>query len=226
MPTLDFLKQQFPDGFDSGDILASACPRRHTQEAAIGGSYREVFEKAILPYLKTDSIVLELGPGAGSWSRAILAHIPAGTLHTIDFQDVTQWLLPRQYGGRLVCHRVQDNTLGCIDDGSIDFCWSFGVLCHNNIEHIEQMLAATLGKMKPGGVACHQYGDWDKLEAFGWARTIIPIEFKDKPDDEIWWPRNTSDRMKAAAEAGGWTVLAADLDLVKRDGIILLRKPD
>jgi hypothetical protein len=32
--------------------------------------------------------------------------------------------------------------------------------------------------------------------------------------------------MKAAAEAGGWTVLAADLDLVRRDGIILLRKPD
>ena len=226
MPTIDFLKKQFPDGFDSGDILADECPRRRVQEVAIGGSYREVFETAIRPYLRTDSVVLELGPGAGSWSRAILQYIPEGKLHAIDFQDITKWLNPEQYGGRLVCHRVEDNMLGCIDDDSIDFCWSFGVFCHNNIEHIEQALASTFLTMKPGGFACHEYGDWSKLEAFGWERTIIPTDFRDKPDDEIWWPRNSSDRMKRAAEETGWTVLCVDLDLVKRDGIILLRKQD
>ena len=66
--------------------------------------------------------------------------------------------------------------------------WSFGVFCHNNIEHIEEALVSTFSKAKAGAVAAHEYGDWEKLEAFGWENTIIPSSFKEKPDDEIWWP--------------------------------------
>jgi len=97
MPTIEFLKHQFQNGFDSGDILSSEDPRRSTQERACGGSYREVFQRAILPYLREDSIVLELGQGAGSWSRAILEHIPNGILHAVDFQDVSKRLDAEEY---------------------------------------------------------------------------------------------------------------------------------
>ena len=140
MPTIEFLKNQFPDGFDSGDILAPTDTRRCSQEIASGGSYQQVFYAAIDPWLRPDSEVLELGPGAGSWSRAILTRMPRGKLHAVDFQDVAKWLKPDLYGGRLACYRVHDNSFSCIEDNSIDFFWSFGVFCHNNIEHIEKDL--------------------------------------------------------------------------------------
>jgi SAM-dependent methyltransferase len=225
MPVLDWLKQEFNYGYDSGDILAFFPNRtRLKEERAIGGSYRQIFLKAVLPYLKSNSVVLELGPGKGSWSRAILKHIPQGELHTADFQDVKQWLSPEQYKGRLTCHKVEDNYFSFIQNNYFDFFWSFGVLCHNNVEHIKEILQNSLPKLKPGGIAVHQYADWDKLEAYGWEKGTIPLEFKEKPDDSIWWPRNTQQTMQSLAESAGWSVVCSDLGLVKRDSIIVLKK--
>jgi hypothetical protein len=89
MPTLSWLQQEFTYGYDSGDIL-SLIPRgvRRSEEERSGGSYRRVFKKALQPHLRSDAKVFELGPGKGSWSRAILRHIAQGELHTVDFQAI------------------------------------------------------------------------------------------------------------------------------------------
>ena len=129
MPTLSWLQQEFSYGYDSGNILSLISGHiRRTEERTSGGSYRRVFRKALQPYLRHDTRVLELGPGKGSWSRAILQHIPEGKLHTVDFQDVTQWLKPEKYAGQLICHRVQNNSFEGLPDGYFDVFWSFGVL--------------------------------------------------------------------------------------------------
>lgn len=226
MPTLDWLKREFNYGYDSGDIL-SLIPnsKRRSEERIIGGSYKNVFINAVLPYIKSDSVVLELGPGKGSWSRAILKNISNGELHVIDYQDISAWLNPEKYHGRLIGHKVNDSSFSCVKDECFDFFWSFGVLCHNNTENIRVILKNALPKMKHGGVAVHQYGDWKKLEAWGWKKGAIPIEFKDKKDDEIWWPRNDERTMVAIAEEAGWKVLSGDLNLLKRDSIIVLKRP-
>lgn len=224
MPTQDWLREEFSYGYDSGDVL-SLFPNavRRSEEKIIGGSYRRVFLKAAAPYLRRNSVVLELGPGKGSWTRAILKRIPQGELQVIDFQDVHQWLQPENYRGRLITHQVTDNSFDCVPDNYFDFFWSFGVLCHNNVEDIEKILANALPKMKQGAYAVHQYGDWNKLDVFGWNQNNISIQFKDLPDDEIWWPRNNPKMMTETATRAGWTVVTPDLNLVKRDSIIVLR---
>lgn len=225
MPTLDWLKQEFDYGYDSGDILSIAPDIiRAEEEKKIGGSYREVFFKAVLPYLGHGSKVLELGPGRGSWTRAMLECLPKVQVHTIDFQDVGKWLKPEDYGGRLVCHQVEDNSFDCLENTYFDYLWSFGVLCHCNIEHIREILSNTLPKVKPNGVAVHQYGDWVKLERYGWEKGGIPLGFKDQPDDDIWWPRNNQQTMSDVATATGWRVVTADLGLVQRDSIMVMKK--
>ena len=78
--------------------------------------------------------------------------------------------------------------------------------------------------MKVGGFAVHQYSDWEKLEKYGWERGGVPLEFKDKPDNEIWWVRNDQSTMSALAARLGWEVISPDLNLVKRDSIIVLKK--
>jgi len=196
------------------------------EEESVGGSYRKVFLNAVKPYLKSDSRVMELGPGKGAWSRAILSKIPAGELHILDFQDVTEWLNPERYNGRLHCHKVSDNSFSCVKNDYFDFFWSFGVLCHNNVEHIAEIMKNAIAKMKIGGIAAHQYADWKKLDAFGWEKGKVPTAFRSQPDNDIWWPRNDSATMSAIVEKCGWTVLSPDLDLIKRDSIIVLQRKE
>lgn len=226
MPTTDWLKKEFHYGYDSGDVLASVPDEtRGKEEALIGGSYRRVALEAMAPHLRPDSKAMELGPGRGSWTRALLKFVPQGQVHVFDFQDASRWLRPERYDGRLVCHKVKDNSFREAGDNSFDFFWSFGVLCHCNAALIADVLANSLAKLKPGGIAAHQYADWEKLERFGWEAGGVPLEFRDLPDDEIWWPRNSRDTMARMARDSGWDILAEDLDLVGRDGLILLRKP-
>lgn len=226
MPTLSWLQQEFSYGYDSGNILSLIAGRvRRSEERRSGGSYRRVFKKALQPHLRPNARVLELGPGKGSWSRAILQHIPEGELHTVDFQDVTQWLKPENYSGRLICHRVLDNRFDGLPDGYFDVFWSFGVLCHNEASSILHILTRARDKMKPGAVSVHQYGNWEKLEAFGWNRGGVPQEFRSRNDAEIWWPRNDQRLMSRLATEAGWQVLRADLNLLERDSLILLRNP-
>lgn len=223
MPTIEWLKKEFGYGYDSGNVLVAEPDNiRAKEERAIGGSYLTVARKGIAEYLTPDSKVMELGPGRGSWSRAILEHIPNGELQTFDFQDLTKWLQPNRYDGRLICHQVTDNSFSAAQNDYFDFFWSFGVLCHNNQEHLFEILKNSLPKMKKGGIAVHQYSDWEKLETYGWKRGTIPIDFKFKPDEEIWWPRNNQKIMTALATAAGWKVIKADLGLVQRDSIILM----
>lgn len=225
MPTIEWLKQAYSYGYDSGNV-ESVIPNliRLRDERRIGGSYRNVFLQGVVPYLKPNSVVVELGPGKGSWSRAILNSLPQGQLHTVDFQDVSKWLKPEKYQGRLICHQVEDNSFECLEDNSFDFFWSFGVLCHNNIGNIKEILKNSLTKIKVGGIAVHQYGDWEKLEKFGWKKGKVPESFKNQPDEEIWWPRNNQKMMSSLAKELGWQVISPDLGLVKRDSMIALQR--
>ncbi len=227
MPTLQWLKKEFDYGYDSGNVLSLIPDKaRRDEEKRIGASYRQIFRKAVMPCLEPHSKVLELGPGRGSWSRPILKHIPYGQLHTVDFQDVTRWLMPEKHDGQLICHTVEDSSFSCLEDDYFDFFWSFGVLCHHSAEQITEILRNTLPKMKPNAAAVHQYADWDKLDACGWTpESGVPAEFKNLPDDQIWWPRNNPETMTRVCQQAGWLVESADLGLADRDSIIRLRKP-
>ena len=225
MPTINWLKKEFSYGYDSGNVTSFLPNRvRRSEEKRIGGSYRQVFNQAIRPFVKDHSNVLELGPGKGSWSRSIMELIPKGSLTTVDYQDVTEWLKPEIYDGRMQCNQVFDNTFSSINDDSKGFFWSMGVLCHNNQTHIREILAHSLTKVKRGGYACHQFADWKKLEAYGWEKGGVPTDFQNQPDDEIWWPRNDTESMAQMATDVGWHVKVADLGLLKRDGLMLLQR--
>jgi SAM-dependent methyltransferase len=230
MTTSDQIKRAFSGGYDSGHILARLPNRRRKEEERlIGGSYRRFFMKAARPHLEPSSTVMELGPGRGSWTRALLHFVPEGQVHTVDYQDVTEWLRPDEFGGRLHCHQVDDNSFAPLADGAFDFFFSFGVLCHNTTQAIGEVMANALPKMRPGGVAVHQYGDWEKLKRLGWDddRHGVQAVIQTLPDDHPgnFWPRNDPERMASVCREAGWLVEEPDLDLFERDSVIRLRAP-
>jgi SAM-dependent methyltransferase len=221
------LRDLFPRGYNSGNVLSRIPgPRRLIEEVRIGASYREVFGRAVLPYIRPDSMVLELGPGSGSWTRAILKHVPHGEVHVVDIHDVQAWIRPPPGGGKLVCYQVSDNSFRAVPEQRFDFMWSFGVLCHNNQEHIREILRNALSKMKPGGYAAHEIADWDKLDQLKWGmRWGVPTRFKTMPDDAIWWPRNSATQMCQIAREEGWEIVERDLGVLRRDALCVFRRP-
>ena len=223
MANLEWLKTAFSQGYESGEILSEAPDNtRVKEEALIGGSYRDAFRKAVLPFLRPDSKVLELGPGTGSWTRAILKYIPHGRLTALDFIDLRNSLRPDDFDGRLIFHQVTDFSFSSVRDGEFDFLWSFGVLCHHTHSQIGEILTASLPKLKMGGIAVHQYAEWNKLYRSGrWKQFEACVQL---PDAESWWPFNTRTAMAATARQAGWDVIVEDLDLFERDGVIMLKR--
>jgi len=198
MPTIEWLKAEFSYGYDSGDIQAETIDKqRKLEESKIGGSYAVIAEELLMNNIKPNAQVLELGPGTGSWSRVILDALgEGGKLSTLDFQDVSKWLNSKMYQGKLVHYLIDSYDYSFLSDNTFDMFWSFGVLCHNNIDSIYQIMHNISPKLKKGALVIHQYADWEKLEEYGWKKGAIPLDFKDKVDDEIWWPRNNQKVMQ------------------------------
>lgn len=203
-PDSEWLKKEFSYGYDSGEVRTPEPDEvRRREEEKIGGSYYRIYRELIVPNVRKDSHVLELDPGRGSWTRAILDLVPYGEVHTVDFQDVTKWLDPGDYHGRLVCHQVSENDYSELPREFFDFFWSFGVLCHNNLADIKTILKKAKPLLVKGAVCIHQYADWEKLDKYGWEKGAIPVEFQQRVDDEIWWPRNSRAEMAKLIEEAG-----------------------
>jgi SAM-dependent methyltransferase len=225
MATLEWLIKVHSSGYSSGDILSWFDWLRWKEERKIGGSYRRMFLESFVKCITPKSRVLEIGPGRGSWSRAILKYIPEGELHTVDLHDVTPWLSPQEFGGRLHCHQVEDNSFTGVPDDYFDLFWSFGVLCHQNEKQLREILSNSFRKLRSGGIAIHQYADWDKLNDLEWNKKYgVPSAFREQGDDDVWWPRNSKKKMRKICEDAGWQVVTEDMGFFRRDSVIQLSK--
>jgi len=226
MPIRASLVSDHAHGWDSGEITSKEPDAlRAYEESKIGGSLYEVFQKAIQPFVVPNSRVLELGPGRGSWTRAILSLVPNGEVHTIDIHDFTRFMDPSSWPGRLHCHQITENDYRFLPDSYFDFFFSYGVFCHFTRNERHEILEQALPKVRPGGYSVHMYADWKKLDTFGWTAGGVPEDFKWRADDASWWPRNNACDMAQTAKAAGWRVETADLNILKRDGIVVLRRP-
>ncbi len=228
MATREWLLAVHELGYNSGEINSQEPDaRRAHEEALIGGSYYNFFQKAIRPFIAPNSRVLELGPGGGSWTRAILSLVPNGEVHTVDIHDVTRFMDPSDWQGRLHCHRIEKNDYRFLADDYFDFFFSFGVLCHLARDERLEILTQALPKVRRGAHSIHEYGDWKKLDAIGWGNaTSIPEDLKQVPENDSWWPHNDADEMAQEACDAGWLVVTPDLGFFKRDGVIVLRRPE
>jgi len=193
-------------GYSSGNVLTPVPDaRRKDQEEKIGGSYWEVYKKVIVPYVSQDSIVLEIGAGGGSWTKALLAR--AKKVHAVDIVNVGQWVQHE----KLRVHVIENNDYSQFQDEYFDFCFSWGVLCHLSHEEISQVLENTLPKMKKGALAVHHYSNTKKLKRLG-------------RDGKVGNWKDNDEEIMSTLIGEGWQILSLDLGLVQRDSVMMLRK--
>lgn len=225
MATEKFIQTEFAYGYSSGRILSDATdPVRLKEEEQIGGRYFDVFTTLVAPRLNAGTKVLELGPGRGSWTLAMLETEPECEVHTVDFQDIGQWVDISGFNGRLTHHLVNEgHSFAGVPRGYFDFFFAWGVLCHWRKEDVAAILQTARSCMKPGATAVVQYAAWEKLDQYGWERGGVPVSYKTEEDQDIWWPRNTVTEMESLCRKAGWIVEKADCGIVQRDGVAILR---
>jgi len=122
-----------------------------------------VYSACIRPYVTSDTVVLEIGPGRGAWSKAFLQR-NCRKLYAVDAatpEHTHFW----EYVGKdpRAEYIVTDNLkLDGVPDDAIDFFFSYGVFCHLKPEMCEEYVQSLYRKMRSGARGFLMIADFDK----------------------------------------------------------------
>jgi len=165
-------KETFENGYTSGKVIGepetdnSEWEVRRLEQGKLGGDLEEFFTQGVAPLLSPDYRIVELGPGRGSWTRALFSVITQGEIHTIDLQDIRPWVgdLISKHPNRLFINQVNigEKQYECLAENYFDGFFSFGVFCHMNLTAIEEFLITLRKKLKKKAICIAQYSDWEK----------------------------------------------------------------
>ena len=129
-------------------------------------------EQTLFPCLNDASIVCEIGPGTGRWSRVIMSRIPHGQLYLVDFSPWLVRFLATYFAAAPNVHaQVGDGaTLPYARDGWIDAIFSANTFVELTLGVLDLYVKDFARTLKPNGYAVIDYVDpstpegWEQLE--------------------------------------------------------------
>jgi hypothetical protein len=122
-----------------------------------------VYLTCIKPFIKADTAVLEIGPGRGAWTKAILERNPKSVVvvDAAPSEHTGFW----EYVGhdpRVTYCVVSDFTLSDVAPDSIDYFFSYGVFCHIPPDLSAEYIYNLFAKMRKGAHGFLMIADHDK----------------------------------------------------------------
>jgi SAM-dependent methyltransferase len=131
---------------------------------------RSLIDEVLLPNLPADADTLEIGPGAGRWTGALLEASRSVALADIAEQPLE--LCRERFGGdRLTCHLTDGCSVAGVDADSIDFVWSFDAFVHIAPEDQRSYLADLRRVMRDGSRAVIHHAGRGGTEG-GWRSSM------------------------------------------------------
>lgn len=112
-----------------------------------------LIEDVLARWIPAGATVLEIGPGAGRWSRALAER--ASRLMLVDVSERPLELCRERFSGdtRIQYILSSGSDLPGVEDGSIDAVWSFDVFVHVAPRDQATYLKEIARVLTPGGVA-------------------------------------------------------------------------
>jgi len=113
---------------------------------------QEIINKLMLKYIRKDSIILEIGPGAGRWTTELI-----NIAHRLILADISKTCLKickKKFKdfSNIEYHYI-DKRLDFLEDNSIDYVWSYDVFVHINPADVANYVEDFERILKPGGIA-------------------------------------------------------------------------
>jgi Methyltransferase domain len=121
--------------------------------------------RCIRPYITADTVALEIGPGRGAYTRAMLDARELWCLDALSAEHNAFW---EYVGDQGHVHYVQVDDFSCemLPDDAIDFVFSYDVLCHVPFDGIEAYATALLPKLRSRAHCFWMVADYAKYRRF------------------------------------------------------------
>ncbi len=131
---------------------------------------QESLERHYLPYIRPDSVVLELGPGTGRLTRHIIARCQEMVL--VDYSAlVCAWLTDYLHGkGRYRVYEIDKPSLSMISRESVDVILANGVFEHIDMDDMFCFLEEFHRVLRPGGITSFDFNNIMSEEGMQWFR--------------------------------------------------------
>ncbi len=163
---------------------------------------RFIKDRYVLPYVNAKHNAIEIGPGGGRWTRYILGF---GKLYVVDYYLELLKELKRNFNMRNIIFIKNNGTdFPGIEEGSIDYLFSFGTFVHLDKHIIEAYLKNMKSIVKPGANIVIQYSDKTKIMA------QLNKGFSD----------NTPDEMRQMVLNAGYKILEEDTTTLWHSSVI------
>jgi len=171
-------------GYYEGDPLDPLGPSKYRRIGYIS-LIHAVYQVCLRPYIQQDSVVLEIGPGRGAWTRGMLG---AKEIWCLDAKSREDNKIDEYVGhpSNLVYHQVEDYECKMLPEDTFTFLFSFGCFCHVPFEGITAYAKNLFSKLKVGADAFWMVADYGKRNAIArdfkkydvFARTLPPRVLK------------------------------------------------
>lgn len=124
---------------------------------------RHVRDHFLRRYITPETVMLEIGPGGGRWTRYML---DAKQIYAVDFhQELLDELRANFPQPNITPIKNNGDDFPGVPDCAIDFLFSFGTFVHLDLEIIEKYLENMRRLLKPESVVVIQYSDKRKPDA-------------------------------------------------------------
>jgi hypothetical protein len=247
---LGSFQQLWQGGYFEGNPLDPLATSAYGQLGFIS-ILHATYLRCIKPYVRSETVSLEIGPGRGAWTRCLL---PSKQVYALDALSAEHNGFFNYLGHprNVKYFQMTDFDCGFLPDNSIDFMFSHGCLCHVSFDGITQYATNLFPKMKTGSDCFWMIADYEKYNA-AYARLSIwealdrtlpphgkpliaqlrhmnekihriPADENDQPAPGRWYDAGIN-RTCAMLESVGYKILDPDVGTNPRDPIIHFRKP-
>ena len=179
----------------------------------VPGNLAKARERYLEPFVTPDTVALEIGAGGGRWTRYL---VRAREVVVVELNSEFFPYLESRFPDAAEKLRFYE-TSGCelagIDDGSIDFVFSFGAFVHIDPDDIDAYLGEIRRVLRPGGIASIHYGDRSKKF------------FAGRPPGFAGFSDMDARKMEELVARHAFELVEHDRTLLNHSNVAVLRRP-
>jgi len=213
-----------------------------------------IYLRCIKPYINSETVALEIGPGRGAWTKAMLESKEVWVLDALsaEYNGFFEYL---NHPKNVKYLQVEDFECRQLPENYFNYMFSFGCLCHVSFEGITEYATNIFDKLQAGSncfwmiADVQKYNDFIKnSEAFNiwsglspkrkhllplkylfrtFSKTMQPLSLKsgDFGDNQGHWYDAGAGRTCEMLEKIGYKIIESDVGLFPRDPMIHFIKP-
>ena len=216
------------DGYFEGDPLNPHGQSRYPGQLSYMSVLHVVYLTCIKPYVSEDTVALEIGPGRGAWTRALLKAKEIWCLDAVSAKDNRFW----EYVGRIPkvkYSQVVDFSCNTLPDDKFDYLFSFGVFCHISFDGIQAYMENLYPKLKEGADCFVMIADYNKYNsAYANMQGAERVPVLNTNEDQVirpgrWYHAGREQTCNMLVETG-YKIVDEDVGALHRDVIIHFQK--